>query len=132
MVFSKKIYNLRRKEKMTQEEFAELFNVSRQAIQKWENGTSLPEITKIIDISKYFGISIDNLLLRRTSRMLEDSEYDNEFSGLENIPDWEFYASAVMDEYKQSVDEGLDVETRPCGRYLYGSSNNRRKQRNRI
>ena len=28
-----------------------------------------------------------------------------------NIPDWEFYASATETEYRQSMDEGLDVET---------------------
>lgn len=111
MQFANRIYNLREKEKMSQEEFAEIFGVSRQAVQKWENGTSLPDISKITEISKYFGISIDYLLLGRSSRMSEELMLNtNVFPAFEDIPDWEFYASSIMDEYRQSVDEGLDVE----------------------
>lgn len=110
MIFASKIFNLRKKEKMSQEEFAELFNVSRQAIQKWENGTSLPEITKIVEISKYFGCSIDELLVGSNSRMEEEISSSNESLSFENMMKWEFYPTAVLDEYKQSYDEGLDVE----------------------
>ena len=41
MKIHKMIYKLRSEAKMSQEAFAELFGVSRQAVQKWENGVSL-------------------------------------------------------------------------------------------
>lgn len=111
MFFSKKLYKLREKERLSQEEFAELFGVSRQAVQKWESGVSLPEVSKIVEISKHFGISIDYLLLGRSSRAKEELLMNSEaMPAFETLPDWEFYASALMDEYKQSVDEGLDIE----------------------
>lgn len=111
MFFGKKIYGLRVKEKLSQEEFAELFGVSRQAVQKWENGTSLPEISKVIEISKHFGISLDSLLLERPDRMEEELRNVNKISpSFESIPSWEFYASELMNEYQQSYDEGLDVQ----------------------
>lgn len=110
MTFNENIHSLRKKARLSQEEFAELFNVSRQSVQKWENGSAMPEISKITEISKYFGVSIDVLLLNRSSRMAEELNYSKEITPYyEDIPDWEFYASAVSDEYKQAIDEGLDV-----------------------
>ena len=48
--------------KMTQEFVAETIGVSRQAVSKWEAGSSLPEIEKLIFLSDFFQVSIDYLL----------------------------------------------------------------------
>ncbi len=53
---------LRKKNNLSQEELAEKIGVSRQAISKWESGTSLPEIEKLISLSEYFNVSIDYLV----------------------------------------------------------------------
>ena len=66
------IYKLRTKAKMSQEQFATLFQVSRQSVQKWESGTSVPELSKIIEISKYFDISLDAMILNRDNRVTEE------------------------------------------------------------
>ncbi len=55
------IRNLRKERNLTQEELAELLNVSGQAISKWENGTSMPDVSLIVPISKLFGVSTDVL-----------------------------------------------------------------------
>lgn len=62
MSFSEKIYILRTKSGLSQDEMAGKFGVSRQSIWKWENGVSYPEIDKIIKISEVFHVSIDYLL----------------------------------------------------------------------
>ena len=61
-VLSEKIYKLRKKSGLSQEQLAEKLNVSRQAISKWESGTAVPESEKLITISDYFGVSVDYLL----------------------------------------------------------------------
>ncbi len=61
-MISEKIYMLRKKNNLSQEELAEKIGVSRQAISKWESGTSLPEIEKLISLSEYFNVSIDYLV----------------------------------------------------------------------
>ncbi len=61
-MLSEKIYMLRKKNDLSQEELAEKIGVSRQAISKWESGTSLPEIEKLISLSEYFNVSIDYLV----------------------------------------------------------------------
>ena len=66
------IYKLRTKAKMSQEQFATLFQVSRQSVQKWESGISTPDLDKLILISKHFGISLDSLILGHDNRVVEE------------------------------------------------------------
>jgi transcriptional regulator with XRE-family HTH domain len=53
---------LRKINKYTQEEVAEKINVSRQAVAKWENGDSLPDIDNCIALAKLYDITLDNLV----------------------------------------------------------------------
>ena len=62
MILADKIIMLRKKNGLTQEEFAEKMNVSRQAISKWESGQSIPDLDKILKISTLFGMTTDYLL----------------------------------------------------------------------
>lgn len=62
MKFSEKLYLMRKKSSLSQEQLAERLNVSRQAISKWEGGVAVPESEKLIAISEFFGISLDDLL----------------------------------------------------------------------
>lgn len=57
-----KIYSLRKNKKISQEEFAEIVNTSRQAVSKWERNESKPDIDKLIIIAKLFNVSVDFLL----------------------------------------------------------------------
>ena len=62
MNFAEKILNLRTEYGYSQETLAEKLNVSRQAVSKWESGTTLPETDKVITLSNFFGVSTDYLL----------------------------------------------------------------------
>ena len=62
MNFNEKLYELRKKEGLSQEELAEKVNVSRQTISKWEMSQSSPEMEKLINLSKIFDISLDELV----------------------------------------------------------------------
>ena len=53
MTISEKIYKLRMKSGFSQEVFAEKLNVTRQSVQKWESGLSLPTIEKLISIATF-------------------------------------------------------------------------------
>lgn len=56
------IRNLRKKNKISQEELAEKLNVSRQSISLWENDQTQPTIENIISLADVFGVSTDYLL----------------------------------------------------------------------
>ena len=62
MALSEKLYELRKKRSLSQEQLAEQLNVSRQAISKWESGKAVPESDTLVSISEYFGVSLDYLL----------------------------------------------------------------------
>ena len=57
----KKIQSLRKNKGITQEEFAEILSVSAQAVSKWENNLSSPDIDLLPVIARYFGITMDEL-----------------------------------------------------------------------
>lgn len=62
MILADKIIELRKKNGLSQEELAEKMNVSRQSVSKWEGAQSVPDLNKIIALSKIFGVSTDYLL----------------------------------------------------------------------
>ncbi len=62
MEFNEKLQALRKSRGLTQEELAEALFVSRTAVSKWESGRGYPSIDSLKEISKYFSVSIDELL----------------------------------------------------------------------
>lgn len=78
MELSEKIQTLRKKEGMSQEAFAEKMNVSRQAVSKWELGVSVPDVDKIVLMSRIFHVTTDYLLKEEEEREKEQTVYIRE------------------------------------------------------
>ncbi len=77
MTFGTKLQNLRKEKNMSQEALAEILNVSRQAVSKWELDQSLPDTANIIAISEVFSVSTDYLLLDKEPHLpIEKSSKD--------------------------------------------------------
>lgn len=66
MTIGKKIYDLRVQRGLSQEKLAEMLEVSRQAVSKWELGQTVPDVEKIIRMSELFSVSTDAILLKGT------------------------------------------------------------------
>lgn len=62
MSFADNLQFIRKQRGISQETLAEILHVTRQAVSKCEQGMAYPETAKIIEISNYFGVSIDYLL----------------------------------------------------------------------
>lgn len=62
MILAEKIILLRKKNEWSQEELAEQLGISRQSVSKWESGASIPDLDKIVRMSKLFDVSTDYLL----------------------------------------------------------------------
>ena len=75
MTFGKKIKKLRTDNGLTQDELAEKIYVTRTAISKWESGRGFPNIESLKAISKYFSVSLDELL--SGEEILAIAENDN-------------------------------------------------------
>ena len=62
MILADKIIDLRKKNGWSQEELAEQLGVSRQAVSKWEGAQSMPDLEKILQMSRIFGVTTDYLV----------------------------------------------------------------------
>ncbi len=62
MEFSEKLRKLRKEKSLTQEELAEALYVSRTAVSKWESGRGYPSIDSLRELSRFFSVSIDELI----------------------------------------------------------------------
>lgn len=65
MEFHEKLQELRKSKGLTQEELAEALYVSRTAVSKWESGRGYPSIDSLKEISRFFGVTIDELICPR-------------------------------------------------------------------
>lgn len=62
MEFAEKLITLRKSKELTQEQLAEQLHVSRQSVSKWETGQSIPEVEKMVELSRAFDVTVDYLL----------------------------------------------------------------------
>lgn len=62
MNIGEKIYKLRTEKNLSQGDLAEIVEVSRQSVSKWENGAAVPDLDKIIRLAEVFGITVDELV----------------------------------------------------------------------
>lgn len=61
MAFGERLQEVRKRSGLTQEEFAEQLQVSRQSVSRWESGRGYPEMEKIIFICNRYGVTMDGL-----------------------------------------------------------------------
>jgi transcriptional regulator with XRE-family HTH domain len=108
MEFNEKLQELRKNKGLTQEELAEILYVSRTAISKWESGRGYPNIESLKEISKFFDVSIDDLL--SGEKLLSIAEKENK-SNIRNICDFLFgivdlfsFILVVLPLYPNTID----------------------------
>ncbi len=72
MTIGERIQTLRIERGLTQERLAEMLEISRQSVSKWELGQAVPDVDKIIRISELFDVSTDTILMRNTANEPEN------------------------------------------------------------
>ena len=83
MEFNEKLQELRKQKGLTQEELAEVLYVSRTAISKWESGRGYPNIDSLKAISKFFSVSLDDLLSSDAILTIAEDENKQKENALE-------------------------------------------------
>ena len=109
MILADKIIYLRKKNGWSQEQLAEQLNISRQSVSKWESGASIPDLDKILKMSKIFDVSTDFLLKDEIEEELpsevtyNDEEMEGRLVSLEE-------ANEYMETVKQAANRiGIGV-----------------------
>ena len=79
------ITELRKENKLTQKELAEKINVSDKAVSRWETGKGYPDVTSLMSLSEYFGVSVNELLAgkRLTTENIKETADENLISVFE-------------------------------------------------
>ncbi|MCI1959903.1 MAG: helix-turn-helix domain-containing protein [Clostridia bacterium] len=85
MNFGENLQKLRKEKGLSQEKLAEILEVSRQAISKWESNAAYPEIEKLISLSNLFNVSIDYLVKGKESKNEVDCKNSSEVLKSGNI-----------------------------------------------
>jgi len=80
MKFEEKLQKLRKEKGLSQEALAEMLEVSRQAISKWEGGYSYPEMDKLVILTDIFGVTLDSLV--------KDGELEDDNENTSSAPFW--------------------------------------------
>lgn len=73
------IKHLREKNNLSQNELAEKIPIGRDAVSKWEHGKTIPDIQNLVFLSKFFGVTIDELISGEYKKKNDNILYKDDF-----------------------------------------------------
>lgn len=85
MTIGQKITALRTHAAISQEELAEKLSVSRQSVSKWEIGSALPQIDKVLELAALFSVSTDTLLREERELLLPETRRTGKYFGTDGF-----------------------------------------------
>ena len=124
MRFNEKLIKLRKEYGMSQEQLGFELNVTRQTVSKWELGISKPEMDKLVEISKLFGVSVDELINEGEKEKMNGNYQtdNNDYVGVDSryIPKNDGYSSDNNDREQDRLKKEKYIKTgkRFVGTYL--------------
>ena len=130
MTLGQKLKEIRKRFGLSQESLAEIMNVSRQAITKWESDGGIPDITNLQELSKVFGVSIDyfvnqnlELPILTMRKEIYKEDYSSKLKSYDEVigqyfsESWKVY-SLTKSEKENKLEVALDILT---GGLTYGT-----------
>ncbi|MCL2518780.1 MAG: helix-turn-helix domain-containing protein [Oscillospiraceae bacterium] len=121
------IKKLRKERDVTQEKLADYLGISYQAVSKWENGTALPDITLVVPLANFFGVSADELFsLNEQINDEKVKEYEAQYRKFNNLGDTqnciEIMREALV-EYPKNYKFMLNLSSALFGDYAHKGDN---------
>ena len=102
-MISDRIKELRTSKGVTQETMANMIGVSPQAISKWEQNTTMPDISMLVPIADYFGVSVDYLLRDPPKATVVDPEQFVEIAFKKTRGFWRCTVKNISDRELEQV-----------------------------
>ena len=101
VTFGERLCELRKSKNISQEELAELLDVSRQSISKWENDKAYPEMTRLLFMSDYFDISLDHLMRGVEVDDNKKEEHAIHYTAKNMLMVWNSFVSNLTDKQRK-------------------------------
>jgi transcriptional regulator with XRE-family HTH domain len=106
-----RLYELRKKSNLSQEELAEKLGVSRQAVSKWERSEASPDTDNLIALAKIYGLSLDELIYGEKEDKKEEKKKENEENSEAKTEDDNLFIDIDNGEEKVKIGpKGIVVE----------------------
>jgi len=125
MTLGEKLKDIRKRFGLSQEQLAEIMNVSRQAITKWETDKGMPDVMNLQELAKVFGVTVDYFLndegtaaVKTMTKDLDKTKYKSKLSAYNEIlkefygEPWEVYVLSRSKKFKLT-DFIIDTLTAP-------------------
>jgi len=126
------IKELRKEQKLTQEELAEKFNVARRTVSRWENGNNMPDLDILMELSDFFDVDLREILdgERKSEKMNEElketvlkvAEYSNEEKKRSTRVVLVYFVLGIVALILHSVMEFMELEDNFVTGFLDGST----------
>jgi transcriptional regulator with XRE-family HTH domain len=114
MSIGEQIQKMRIQRGLTQERIAEMLEVSRQSVSKWELGQAIPDVEKIITMSKLFDVSTDAILFNKSEEYIEKKNPLHLGSVYLIVKDFE----KSVDFYERFLDVKVDNRRRSGNKFV--------------
>ena len=114
MSIGEQIQKMRIQRGLTQERIAEMLEVSRQSVSKWELGQAIPDVEKIITMSKLFDVSTDAILFNKSEEYIEKKSPLHLGSVYLIVKDFE----KSVDFYERFLDVKVDNRRRSGNKFV--------------
>ena len=118
MSFAENLKRIRKERRLSQEELAELLDVSRQAVSKWEQGMGYPEVEKLLLLSHQLHASLDALM--STENVSDSGSNDNHVTG--SIVITSPHENVIATCYKVSASQKMKGGKNSPQYFLFGVS----------
>lgn len=93
---------MRKEKNISQEKLANFLNISLQAVSKWENGVSYPDISLLPDLARFFDVTIDELLqVEKVNEKARYKEYEEQAETLYRDGKIEAVLQVWLEAYKE-------------------------------
>ncbi|UWE05297.1 helix-turn-helix domain-containing protein [Laceyella sacchari] len=108
-VFSERLKALRKAKKLTQQQIADRFGITKSAVSRWESGVIQPDIDKIKEIADFFDVTIDFLLGNDANQENKDKKNADLVDLLEEIKKRPYVIDPKTGEAKYIPKERLKI-----------------------
>jgi transcriptional regulator with XRE-family HTH domain len=109
MVFSERLKALRREKRITQQQIADRFGVTKSTVSRWEKGSFEPDTEKLKEIADYFGVTVDYLLGNDENQEIKDKKNADLVDLLEEIKKRPYVIDPKTGEAKYIPKERLKI-----------------------